>query len=92
VEARHSEAGPLFRAALLALCSLHSRAATGPSQFPSHSRAFGGVRDHPPSSVVPGHERPRPVPNGRQQTWKACWGNPQEFESLILRQCSELRK
>jgi len=23
------------------------------------------------------------------QTWKACWGNPQEFESLILRSCDQ---
>jgi hypothetical protein len=29
------------------------------------------------------------VPYGQQQNWKACWGNPQEFESLILRQCPE---
>jgi hypothetical protein len=37
--------------------------------------------------AVPGHGRPRPVPDCQQQTWKARWGNPQEFESLILRQC-----
>jgi hypothetical protein len=41
---------------------------------------------------VPGHVRPRLPPDGQQHNWKACWGNPQEFESLILRQCSELRK
>jgi hypothetical protein len=67
-------------------CGLSGRAATLPSQFPSHSRAFGDVRDRPPCFVVPGHARPRLPPDGRQQNWKACWGNPQEFESLILRQ------
>jgi len=74
------------------LCGLPSQAATHPSQFPSHSRAFDGGRDRPLSSVVPGHARPRPPPDGQQQNWKACWGNPQEFESLILRQLIDLRK
>jgi hypothetical protein len=63
-----------------------------PSQFPSHSRAFGGGRDRPFSSVVPGHVLPRPALNGQQHNWKACWGNPQEFESLIFRQCHDLAK
>jgi hypothetical protein len=41
---------------------------------------------------VPGHGRPRPPLNSKQQNWKACWGNPQEFESLILRQGSDQAK
>ena len=39
---------------------LPSRATARPSQSPSHSRAFGGGRVRPPSSVVPGHARPDP--------------------------------
>jgi hypothetical protein len=66
-------------------CGNCSPALARPSQFPSHSWAFSG-RDRPLSSVVPGHARTRRLLNGQQQTWKACWGNPHEFESLILRQ------
>jgi hypothetical protein len=34
----------------------------------------------------------RERPDGQQQNWKAYLGNPQEFESLILRQWVYLRK
>ena len=74
------------------LRDLLSQAPTCPSQSPSHSRAFSVGWDSALSSVLPGHVWPRLPPNGQQQNWKACWGNPQEFESLILRQWVELRK
>jgi len=35
-------------------------------------------------TVIPGHGRPWPVPNAGAHTWKACWGNPQEFESQTI--------
>ena len=50
---------------------------------------YGYCASHSAVSVVPGHIWSRPRPNGRQQNWKARWGNPQEFESLILHQASD---
>lgn len=44
-----------------------------PSQFPSHSPAFTGVRDGPSGLPFPGCVPSRAWPDGEQQTWKACW-------------------
>jgi hypothetical protein len=39
----------------------------------SPSPEFAGGRGSPPVTVIPGHGRPRPVPNAGAHAWKACF-------------------
>src|SRR5690348_15323135 len=42
-----------------------------------------GVRRAAMVTVIPGHERSRPVVNAEAHTWKACWGQPLRSSNLL---------
>ena len=76
---------------MLGRYSLTQSSGRGPSQSPSHSQAFSGGRDPPPSFVVPGHARPQPTCTGSSRIGKRV-GETLKSSNLLSSASALIRK